>query len=872
MPLSISVISIVVAVANIALAVLAFSHRDKASVYLGAVLATAALVDITYTASIMAGDDLALMSWWSSVYFSGVTLLCLFLAGYASYFTEHELSRRIHGIAAAAFAIAIVDVCQLMANPFTGHAISYLPVSDAVVHWVYVPHFAYCLHLLFTYALLAFVVSSLGAKIRTSPRVYKRRYLVPLAALVIIIAANAVFLFVREAKLLDFSVYLYGFAGVIFYVSHYYYAKSLVTTDSYKMALDELENIVVFFDYNQHFLSCNDHASLLIEPEYQNDTYTLQKFKKRYHLEEYLGVHSTPASDVRFIWNMPVNGKSTPCHCLLKTLYEQGKLAGYLFVCADSSLEIDPLTGFHTKAAFERDFDEAQARPSMASEAANALSASQTSNLQAPSKVVAFDINGLGRINSLEGYEAGNEALQTLSKCLTAAFPKSTYFVRLDDGQLLAICENMDKKQADLLVSKVIERLNTINAEHRNTAPYGVQYATCAVEPGSQTVQDAVRIALRSMSNRKLLDPHSSHASLLSSLVQAQRQNDGETEEHVARTRLAGELLAQRLHLSDLQQSSLSLLCLMHDVGKIGVPLEILNKPNKLNDAEWRVMMSHSQKGYEIASTSPELKDIATLILHHHERWDGHGYPLGLAGENIPLLSRIIAIVDAYDAMTHDRPYRKAVSTDQAKAELERCAGTQFDPNLVKAFLETLDENPHIAHSDATDRNVHNLLFSDGAEGCDGGSKGAGGTAEFRSGAANTCSIRDNGTSGTEEPLSEERLQEAQRAHAVSHARYFLDENECIVRIDAGFTQLTGYTEEDVRRCALKQFDLIPAEDHCWYTALIEKEVSADGEAFLKHRILRKDGEMLTVLCFGRRYFDAAERAMLNEIVVTKLS
>lgn len=149
----------------------------------------------------------------------------------------------------------------------------------------------------------------------------------------------------------------------------------------------------------------------------------------------------------------------------------------------------------------------------------------------------------------------------------------------------------------------------------------------------------------------------------------------------------------------------------MHDIGKIGIPLEILNKPTSLNNAEWDVMKSHAVKGYEIACASPELQGVAELILHHHESWDGTGYPHGLKGKRIPLLSRIISVVDAYDAMTHDRPYRKAMTSMEARQELQRCSGQQFDPELVEAFLEVLDDNPQLAVSDEDERQTHAALF-----------------------------------------------------------------------------------------------------------------------------------------------------------------
>jgi len=129
----------------------------------------------------------------------------------------------------------------------------------------------------------------------------------------------------------------------------------------------------------------------------------------------------------------------------------------------------------------------------------------------------------------------------------------------------------------------------------------------------------------------------------------------------------------------------------MHDIGKVGVPDSILLKPGKLNDIEWETMKSHSEIGYKILSTSNTTAEIGKFVLHHHERWDGKGYPDGLKGENIPIISRIIAIADSYDVMVNERPYKTAMKKKDAVAELRRCAGTQFDPNLVESFIKIIE-------------------------------------------------------------------------------------------------------------------------------------------------------------------------------------
>ena len=154
--------------------------------------------------------------------------------------------------------------------------------------------------------------------------------------------------------------------------------------------------------------------------------------------------------------------------------------------------------------------------------------------------------------------------------------------------------------------------------------------------------------------------------------------------------------LAQNVGLSDSRLSDLRLFGHFHDVGKVGIPDEILFKPGRLNQEEFEIMKRHCEIGYRIAQSSGDLAPIADWILKHQEWWNGQGYPLGIKAEAIPLPCRILSIVDAYDAMTNDRPYRKAMFHKDAIAELERCAGTQFDPELVKAFKTILAKDIYL--------------------------------------------------------------------------------------------------------------------------------------------------------------------------------
>ena len=184
--------------------------------------------------------------------------------------------------------------------------------------------------------------------------------------------------------------------------------------------------------------------------------------------------------------------------------------------------------------------------------------------------------------------------------------------------------------------------------------------------------------------NRQLSD---SYESTLQALSRALDTRDAETEEHSQRVNRYTELIARRFGLPDEEIAHLCRGAILHDIGKIGVPDAILLKPAGLTASELEAMRKHPKIGYTMIAHIPFLAQAAEIVLHHHESYDGTGYPSGLAGEEIPLGARIFAVVDTLDAMTSDRPYRKALTFDEALAEIERQRGRQFDPIIVDTLL-----------------------------------------------------------------------------------------------------------------------------------------------------------------------------------------
>jgi len=190
------------------------------------------------------------------------------------------------------------------------------------------------------------------------------------------------------------------------------------------------------------------------------------------------------------------------------------------------------------------------------------------------------------------------------------------------------------------------------------------------------------------MYREKIQREGSVRSAILQALTLSMEARDFKTEGHCDRLQELCVSLARALALSQDFENDLRLLARFHDLGKVGISDHILYKPAPLTQGEWNQMHQHCEIGHRIASSISDLEPIAELILKHHERWDGRGYPMGTSGRDIPLACRILAIADAYDAMTSDRPYQKPLTPQEAIDELRRCAGAQFDPELVERFIE----------------------------------------------------------------------------------------------------------------------------------------------------------------------------------------
>ncbi|NCB52402.1 MAG: PAS domain S-box protein [Clostridia bacterium] len=381
--------------------------------------------------------------------------------------------------------------------------------------------------------------------------------------------------------------------------------------------------------------------------------------------------------------DIPINDSAAPI------LNETGQSFGVVMVFRDVSQDSaqqkqilflsynDTLTGLNNRRFLEEKLESLDTRD------------------QLPLAIVMGDVNGLKITNDVFGHEAGDLLLKKVAETFRENCRKSDVLSRWGGDEFLLLMPRTSLKEAE----NFIERVKRGFAEKsEGTLQLSVSLG-CSVK---NTEQDDLKRALREaeewMYHQKLLEGSSYRNAIISTLLATLYEKSMETEEHAERLKHYCHSMGTALQLSAEDLNELALLAILHDIGKVGIHQSILQKSGPLSLDEWEEMRRHSEIGYRIAQNAPELSLVSDYILSHHERWDGQGYPRNLAGEEIPLVCRILAVADAYDAMTNDRVYRKAISKEDAMAELASGTGTQFDPAVVKLFLWLLENSNALAN------------------------------------------------------------------------------------------------------------------------------------------------------------------------------
>ena len=299
--------------------------------------------------------------------------------------------------------------------------------------------------------------------------------------------------------------------------------------------------------------------------------------------------------------------------------------------------------------------------------------------------LVIFDLDGFKRYNDTYGHPAGDALLMRLGANLGRAIHPYGNAYRLggDEFCVLVVTGASSAKTIISLAAGALSEKGegfAVRSSHGSVIlPHEARDATLALRIADQRMY-AQKDDRRSSATRQARDI----------LLQILQEREPELGEHLKGVAKLAMGVATRLELEGEELDEVVRAAELHDVGKMAIPDEVLRKPGPLTEEEWAFVRQHTIIGERILSAAPALLPVAKLVRASHERFDGSGYPDGLAGDAIPLGARIIAVCDAFHAMTHARPYRPTISVADALAELQACAGTQFDPRVVTAFSEEL--------------------------------------------------------------------------------------------------------------------------------------------------------------------------------------
>jgi len=330
--------------------------------------------------------------------------------------------------------------------------------------------------------------------------------------------------------------------------------------------------------------------------------------------------------------------------------------------------------------------------------------------------MVFIDIDYFKHYNDLYGHQQGDEALKKIGELLKQKARTEDIVARYGGEEFAIILPETNGDEAINLAEDIRKTIECTYFEGEENQPNGTMTVSVGVSTYPEkakndielikSADDALYKAKFFSKNRVVTyssildelkkDIEEKHIDLVTSiktLISVINAKDKYTYGHVERVVMYSRLIADKLNLNEEDKKNLIYGAYMHDIGKINIGKEILNKKMPLSDVEWETLKQHPANGVDIIKPVESLEAVAPLIMYHHERYDGTGYPENLKGEEIPYLARILTVVDSFDAMTSSRPYNKRKSYEEGIMELRRCSGTQFDPQIVEQFIETIQKN-----------------------------------------------------------------------------------------------------------------------------------------------------------------------------------
>lgn len=304
-----------------------------------------------------------------------------------------------------------------------------------------------------------------------------------------------------------------------------------------------------------------------------------------------------------------------------------------------------------------------------------------------PLSILVGDVNGLKLTNDAFGHLAGDQLLIAAADAMRSVCRREDIVARWGGDEYIILLPKTGEPAAAAMADRIRK---ACLQKMVGSIQLSISLGWAAKTSPGKNIADVIKQADDMMYKRKLLESRSVKSSAVRTILKALHEKSPGEEVHSVRVSIISAQLGTEMGLAASVVTDLEILGKIHDIGKISIDMSLLNKPENLTPDEYEIAKRHAETGYNIVSASPELAYLANDVLAHHERWDGTGYPNGLKEDEIPLLSRILCIADAYEAMTGERPYRRSFTKQAAIAELKRCAGAQFDPAITETFLHMI--------------------------------------------------------------------------------------------------------------------------------------------------------------------------------------
>jgi diguanylate cyclase (GGDEF)-like protein/PAS domain S-box-containing protein len=312
-----------------------------------------------------------------------------------------------------------------------------------------------------------------------------------------------------------------------------------------------------------------------------------------------------------------------------------------------------------------------------------------------PLTILMGDVNGLKLINDSFGHLHGDkiliEAAQVIKKCCRA----DEIIARLGGDEFVVILPNTQMLEVNIIIERIKKMIEDLN---KKGSLISISFGTSSKTRQGESMESVFKSAEDQMYTNKLFEHTSSKSNMINLIMNTLYEKNPREIEHSRRVSDLCYRIGQEMNLNTIENNQVRLAGLMHDIGKVGIDESILNSNTSLTNQEFELLKKHSEMGYRILVSVSEFSQVGLIVLCHHERWDGTGYPRKLKNKEIPLLARIVSLADSFDAMTNERTYKKVLSHAEAMIEVEKCSGAQFDPAVVAVF-KRMNEQGSLFHS-----------------------------------------------------------------------------------------------------------------------------------------------------------------------------